>query len=248
MSEPDPTEQLDPHELVHIAIVGRKKSGKSELAWMFFESYPFDRVLVDPNGDLLVAGTAAEDLVSPVPSRFPAFGELERTDGAWDDVEDGTRPKRRTLRFVPDYLEPTAYEDIDRAVGLAFRPSTRTLLFVDECHVAAPAGQTRSKFPHMDRNLRQSRHGGLSLILVTPRATTIDPLVIAQADVIYMFKLPNPADRKRIAEIIGYDQKTLDDAFGDLARFEYLCYDHRTDELTHFPPLPKNLIVGHAPQ
>lgn len=228
------TDELTPTKSVHIAIVGRKKSGKSELAWQLFESWPYDRVLVDPNGDLKV-GETAEDLESPIESSWPPrLRSLE------------TEPPRRTLRFVPDFLAPTATEDIDRACGLAFRPGSRTMLFVDECHQAAPAGTTRTKHPFMDRNLRQSRHGTLSMILATPRPVTVDPLVMAQADRTYIFKLPNPEDRKRVAQCIGYDPAELDEYIRDLGRFEYLCYDVEDDELTKYPPLPKDMIVGHA--
>lgn len=227
------TEGIDPTKSIHVAVIGRKRSGKSELAWALFNSYPFDRVLVDPNGDLKV-GPTVEDIEAPIPSRWPS----------WPTTEPHRAPKRRTLRFVPNYLDPAVYEDIDRVVGLAFG-HRRTMLFVDECHVAAPAGQM-AKHPHMARALRQQRHAELSMILANPRALTVDPLVIAQADLTYIFKLPNPADRKRVAECIGYDPADLSAAIDALGQYEYLCYDVTTDELTHYPPLPKSLIVGHA--
>ena len=230
--------QLDAKKSVHIFIAGRKRSGKSELGWRFFESWPYDRVLIDPNGDLEV-GETSEDLESPIPSRWPP----------WPPTMPGRPPKRRTLRFVPDILDPAHEEEMDRACGLAYG-HPKTLLFVDECQHAAPASEM-AKHPHMKRNLAQSRHGGggtgLSMILISPRPMTIDPLCIAQADLTYIFKLPNPADRKRVADCIGYDPKALDEAIFALGPHEYLGYDVGTDELTHYPPLPKHLIVGHAP-
>ena len=97
----------------------------------------------------------------------------------------------------------------------------------------------------MRRALRQGRHADLTLILATPRPLTVDPLVLSQADWVYIFKLRNPADRKRVAETIGWDPKDIDAAIADLAPFEYLRFDSAKDDLAHFPPLPANLIRHH---
>jgi hypothetical protein len=223
----------DPHKPVQITVVGRKGSGKTEIAYLFFDSYPFDRMAIDPNGDLKMPEDTLE-LELPLPTRWP--GE------AWQRAfGEGRERKQQTLRFVPDFYEPTYVGDMDRAVGIAFQ-HRRTCLFFDECHEGAPSNQTP---PHMRRALRQGRHADLTLILATPRPMTVDPLVLAQADWVYVFDLPNPNDRKRVAETIGWDPRDFSDAVESLPEFGYLRYDSAKKDLAKFPPLPAHVIRHH---
>lgn len=222
--------KLDASKAVQIAVVGKKGSGKTELAFNLFDSYPFDRLVIDPNGDLKMPDDTLD--LDDAPLRWP--GELYRK-------AFGERAKRQTLRYVPRFHEPDYLEQMDRMVGTAFAHG-RTCLFFDEAHEGAPANRTP---PHMRRALRQGRHADLTLILATPRPLTVDPLVIAQSDWVYVFKLPNPADRKRVAESIGWDPKDFDDAHRGLVEYGYLRYDQSRDDLARFPPLPANRIHHH---
>jgi hypothetical protein len=228
--------QPDPHKANQIAVVGKKGTGKTELGWLLFESYPFDRLLIDPNGDIKPGeGPLVEIYEDAIPARWPSNALGTGGDDGWE------RNKRQTVRFIPDFGSPTFADDIDRALGLAYTHG-KTMAFIDECHEAMPAGRTP---PHARRALRQGRHHDLSLILATPRPVTVDPLVIAQADWVYVFKLPNPNDRKRVAECIGWDPKTFDQGVFDLGPHEYLRYDSAREDLAHFPALPEHLIAHH---
>jgi hypothetical protein len=222
--------QLDPHKPAQIAVVGKKGSGKTELAYLIFDSYPFDRLLIDPNGDIIPPEDAV-DIASPVPARWP---------GTWAERAAGRR-ERQTLRYVPDFAAEDYAEEMDRALAMAYGHG-RTCVLFDEFHEGAPAGRTP---PHARRSLRQGRHHDLSLILATPRPLTVDPLMVAQADWVYVFKLPGPADRRRVAESIGWDPRAFDAAVFDLGPFEYLRYDAAADDLAHYPALPAHLIRHH---
>lgn len=229
-TEEDEPGELDPHKPTQIAVVGKKGSGKTELAYLLFESYPFDRVLVDPNHDIK-APEDTIDLEEPVPSRWPGQ--------SFESLEEKHKPK--TFRYIPDFGSPDYLDELDRVVGLAYS-HPRTMLFVDEAHEAFPAGRTP---PHGRRALRQGRHRQLSMILATPRPLTVDPLVLGQADWVYVFKLPNPNDRKRVAESIGWDPKTFDEGVFGLGPYEYLRFDSAHDDLVHLPALPPDLIKHH---
>ncbi len=236
MTPPEGRRGHDPSKPVQVAVVGKKGSGKTELAFMLWDSYPYDRVLVDPNGDIKVDDPDLEELDPslPIPARFPA----ERLD----ELRPADRPrKRRTLRLIPDPSAPDFLEQMDRAVALAYGHRRTGLLF-DEAHEGAPSSRTP---PHMRRALRQGRHHHLTMILATPRPITVDPLVLSQADWVYVFKLPGPNDRRRVADTIGWDPKDFDDAVHALGPFEYLRYDAARDDLAHFPPLPPELIRHH---
>ena len=161
--------QMDPWKSVQIFISGKKGYGKTELAYHLFDGFPFDRMAIDPNGDLKMPEDTLE-LEAPLPSRWP--GELYR------QTFPSQKRKRQTVRFRPDAGTAEYREEMDRAGGLAFA-DRRTALFFDECHEGAPAGQTP---PHMRRALRHGRHADRTLILATPRPMTIHPLCISAAD------------------------------------------------------------------
>lgn len=209
--------QLDPSKSNFVTIVGRKGSGKSELAARLWDGYPFDRLALDPTGDARV-GFGVTELHAPLPARWPA------------DLQN----RRVSLRFVPDPGSPTYGDDLDRACGLAFR-HRRVMLWIDEVGELTRTGKTA---PNFARILQQGRHRDITLLCCGPRPMTIDPLVVAQADYVYVFQLPNPADRRRVADVIGYDPKDFDAAVNALAQYEYLRWDSREQELIHFPPIP----------
>lgn len=224
--------QLDPYKTVQVAVFGRKGSGKTELAFRIFDTYPFDRVAIDPNGDLKMPEDTV-DLELPIPSRWP---------GEQVAKAQGDRAKRQTLYFVPDFHEATYRDDMDRVLGMAYSHG-QCCVFFDEVHEGAPANGTP---PHMRRDLRQGRHRKQTLIFATPRPMTIDPLVISNADRVYIFDLPSPADRKRVADNIGVTPATMDAGIAALGEFEYLRFIAATKELTHHDPLPADQLKHHT--
>jgi hypothetical protein len=221
------------HKAFQMFVCGKKGTGKTELAYLMWEGYPYDRLLIDPNNDIKIPEHIEVIDLDPdnLPSRWPvAFME---------------KRKSRTLRFVPDFGNPGYREQMDHCIGLAYNHG-RVAAFVDEAHELMPAGQT---LPHSRRSLRQGRHRDLTLILATPRSKTIDPLAISNADWVYCFKLNGPEDRKRVAENIDWNPKDFDDAVAALQQYEYLRYDSGFNggegDLAHFPALPKEQIRHH---
>lgn len=233
----------DAHKATHIFVTGKKGTGKTELAHVLHRSYPYDKVLVDPNGDVKTTPTAIELGPAP-PAHWPPQALLD------DALRKTTGATRRYHELVvrPDFGAPTYATDIDRALGMAFSHPGPTEIFIDEAHEAFPTSQM-VKRPHARRALRHGRHGTLTQIYATPRPMTITPLTISQADWVYVFMLPNPADRKRVAENIGWDPKDFDEAVFSLGDHEYLRYESGANggqgELLAFPALPANLIRHH---
>lgn len=242
MSERRERRGLDPKRAAHITVVGKKGSGKTELAHALFRSYPYDKLLIDPNGDMKVDGEAIR-LPDPPPAMWPRAAQLDALLG-----EVAGRRRYHELYYVPDYGDPGYAENIDRALGLAFAKPGRKAVMVDEAHDAFPAAQM-VKRPHARRTLRHLRHATELLIAATPRTMTVDPLLISQADWVYVFNLPGPADRRRVADNIGWTPKEFDEAVFALGEHEYLRYEAAAaggqGELSHFPPLPEHLIRHH---
>jgi hypothetical protein len=230
--------QMDPHKAVQVGVFGMKGSGKSELLYRLFDTYPYDKVAIDPNADLKMPEGTFE-LEPPIPGRWPTQAIEEARARTV-----GEKPKPQVLYFAPDFHEATYIEDMDAVVGMSYSHGRACLLF-DEVHEGAPANRTP---PHMRRTLRQGRHREQTNLLATPRPLTVDPLVISNADWVYVFMLPNPNDRKRVAENIGWDPKDFDAAVMGLGDYEYLRYEARTRDLAHFPALPLEVIKHHRPR
>lgn len=225
-TERPPPAKFDAAASAFVAIFGKKGSGKSVLGRHIFESYPHDRIVIDVTGD--EGGLAAAQTIREIPDRWPVE--------ASSLIAPGHR-KRQTLRYLPDMGSPTHREDLDRAIGIAYQ-HRRTCAWVDEVMQVFPAGRTG---PWGTRALHQGRHRQLSLILCGPRPVDIDPLVLSQADRVYLFQMLHPLDIARAAGHMGVDPKRLEAAVRALPRFGYLCFDAAAppdDNLWEYPPLP----------
>jgi hypothetical protein len=221
---------FDPDKGVFFFISGRKGSGKSVFARRIFDSYPYDKLVIDPTGDvrknLRDEGVQFVDLQEPMPLRFPHVGTSM-------ELDEERRPT--TAVYVPDMGSAEAEDEMDRALGLVLRNPGPTAAWVDEIGVLTRNGRTP---PNLRRGLHHGRHDQLTLIQAGPRPKDIDPLCISQADIVVTFDTPNPMDRKRIAENIGWPPKYFDEAVFALGEHEYLMFNAFDHTLTHMPKLP----------
>lgn len=225
-----------------VTCFGKKRSGKSVMARHLFDSFPGDRVVISPNAD----DGPQEDKAARI---FTIRGTVDSLPATWPEDLRPHPEDRITLRYVPDPGSSTFTEDCDHVIGMAFAHE-RTCVLVHETSDLAPSGRVP---PHMRRALRQNRHAQLSMILCNPRPITIDPLVIAQSDLVYVFEVANPDDRKRIAETCGWNPADMDTAVQALRRHEFLRFDANEDKPDHdnpdedlrlvrFKPLPPDVV------
>jgi hypothetical protein len=242
--------ELEPSAAAIVSCFGKKGSGKSVMAMLIASSWPYDMVVIDVAGDdgpmPRKPGTGSHDIVE-------LSGSVDELPRTWPEYQ--RREKRpMILRYVPDPGSSTEAEDMDAVVGLAYTHSSTDrpcMLVIHEIGRAAPAGRTQ---PHMRRMLNHSRHRGATCLFCGPRPQTVDPLIVAQSDLVYTFELNQPADRKRIAENIGWDPADFDAAVHDLGLHEYLRYDGREPKpeaegdddfrLVHFPALPEDVVAA----
>lgn len=228
--------QIDVNRGILAVCVGKKRSGKSVMGLMLFRSYPRDRIVIDVAGD---DGPTGPDVIT-------LSGDVETLPRRWPE-HLRQEQQRMTLRYVPDAGSPTFIEDMDAMVGLAMTHGDCCII-IHEMGRLARANRTP---PHTLRLLSHNRHSRVTGIFCMPRPQTVDPLVLAQADLIYAFEVPNPADRKRIAETIGWHPADYDAAIEQLGPHEYLRFDANEmkpapDEddprLVHFPALPADVV------
>lgn len=236
--------EIDPAQGVIITCTGRKGSGKSVMGTYWFQRYPGDRLVIDVAGDDGPAGPDVHTLT----------GATEQLPTSWPEhlreYDDAGNSLPLILRYTPDAGSPTAAADIDHMVGLAFEHGFCAIM-VHEIGIVAPVHQTQ---PHMRRVLMHNRHHQVTAIFCGPRPRGIDALVIAQSDLIYVFDTPNVEDRKYLAQTMGQDFRTLDDAHRELRQHEFLLFDAHGEKpdpddpdapdlrLVHYPALPKDVV------
>jgi hypothetical protein len=63
----------------------------------------------------------------------------------------------------------------------------------------------------MRRLLMQSRHYKMSVLFDAPRPVWLDRQVLLQSNLIALFDLPDPDDRKRVAQATGHNPKKFDE-------------------------------------
>lgn len=229
---------IDPSDGRIITCLGKKRSGKSKMALLLFDSWPGDRLVIDVNGD-----------DGPVAGAQNLEGDVESLPTRWPEhLREDKAPM--LLRFTPDPGSPTFLEDMDAALGIAWRRGDVCVL-VHEMGLLAPANRTP---PNCRRVLQSNRHRRLTLIACAPRPVTMDPLVLQQSDLVFMFTMPNPDDRKRVADNIGWDPRELDREIHGLRPHEYLRFDANESapddpstqddmRLIHFDPLPADVVA-----
>src|SRR3954451_11912080 len=65
--------------------------------------------------------------------------------------------------------------------------------------------------PHLSRLLQQNRHYRTSALFDAPRPVWLDRQVLLQSNLIALFELPDPDDRKRVAKTTGHDPRKFDE-------------------------------------
>ena len=171
---------------------GRKGAGKSVFNRRLYHSWAGDKLAIDVNGNA-EPGPDAERI------------GREDLRGKWPATPAGERRRPRNLWFRADPGSATYVDDLDRAVGMCLFPQERpVMLWAGECGELMPNGRTG---PHMRRVLQQNRHHSITALFDGPRPIHVNPLVLAQSDFGAVYHLPNPNDRKRVAESIGYSPR-----------------------------------------
>lgn len=239
--------QLDPGLAIIVSAFGKKRSGKSIVGLMLFRQYPYDKIVIDVAGDDGPVGPDVIELHGTAEDLPRTWPEHLRKDGP-----DG-HPLPMTLRYVPDPGSPTEQEDMDAVVGLAMAHGKKTGhcgLLVHEVGRLTKANKTP---PHTRRFLMHNRHHHVTGFLMGPRPQDIDTLVLAQSDLVYIFEMPNPRDRERVAGTVGWPPRDFDEAVHGLGPHEYLLFDANEEKpeagqddqrLLHYPALPGDVVAS----
>jgi hypothetical protein len=225
----NPLHNLDPDKPMIVSAFGRKGSGKSYFNRTIWHTWPYDRLCIDVNGN-------AEPGDDARPLRAD---DLE--DGRWPSRTGmpGERERRDSLHYRADPGSARYREQLDQAVGVALMPQDhRCLVWAGEVGELMQHGRPGA---NMSRLLQQNRHYKVSALFDGPRPTYIDPLVMHQSDLVAVYELPNPNDRKRIADAIGYPPARFDEVCHETWRegdHWYVLWDARVRRLFSMAPIP----------
>jgi hypothetical protein len=225
--------QIDAGRSNIVCAVGTKGSGKSEACRAIFEAWPFDRLVIDVTGDARPTDPATIALRPPLKSQLPD-----------PDVEQGQTRVTAWVKLDPQ--RATYVADQDDALALGLYPQHRdVLVWVDEyAQMATPT----KLGPNLRLALQSSRHYHTSMLLAFPRPRFIPVMTLAQADKVFIFRVPNKNDRQLIAENIGFPVPDFEDRYSEtMARGDhsFLLWDSRQTLLVGCPALP--LRQTHGP-
>lgn len=212
-----------------IGAFGAAGSGKSVLMDYLWRRWQRDRLAIDPTHDWLPAGAKV------------THQELE----VWPVAEGyDERRQRQSLVYRPDTGNGAWRDDMDRAVGVTLTHARRTgrptLLVLDE--VGEMAINPQATLPHLRRVLYTGRHYDVNVIGGGPRPVDIPKLFLQQCRYVAMFRLPNPADRERIADMMGFPRELIHELHGQLPAFGFVWLDTREVEAYVYDPIP----IGRA--
>ena len=214
---------LDPTRNFIISAFGRKGAGKTTFNRSLFRDFPYSKLCIDVNGE---ADPGPESKV------------IRHPEPAMPRVTKDRPPANR--HYIADPGSATYRDDLDRAVGMAMYPSDQlSLVWCGEVGELTTGNRTG---PHLRRLLMQSRHYRTSGLFDGPRPMDIDPLVIAQSDFVAIYDLPNPNDRRRVAETIGYPPARFSEECDLTFRrgpYWHLLWVTSAKQLYRCPPLPE---------
>lgn len=224
---PDFPLTLDHTKPLIISAWGKKGSGKSVFNREIYKSFPGDKLCIDVNGNA-DPGEDAERLTGDLPKKWPAgtpqLGERRRPRNLWYRANPGS---------------DSYHQDLDRALSLALFPQDhQVLVWAGECGDLMPNGKAG---PHMRTLLQQNRHYRTTCLFDGPRPVFVNPLTLSQSNLVAIYRLPNPNDRKRIADSVGYPPKEFDRECHETWRRAphwFLLWDSDRDQLWRCPPLP----------
>lgn len=238
---------FDPDEGAMISAFGPKKFGKSHLCEAYFRAYPYDRLVIDPSGDVDVSHQFTVD--APAwPFRVWTEAGKRRCvfEGRWPEPADNAYP---SIRYVVDQTDADWLLKVDTLVGYfsnlrhelgsdegPYRPKC---IWLDEVGEIALEGSRCP--PRVNAMLHHLRHMKVTSLNAGPRPVGVNTLVLSNADLVAMFSVPHELDRDRLAGSLGVPRSELSPLLDNLDRHEYVAFllDGRSVEIN--PPMPADL-------
>jgi hypothetical protein len=232
----EPSLVLDPDEGAYVSIFGRKGSGKSELAKSYFRAYPYDRIVIDSNGDI----DPGSEFTFPVVAGF-TWPTLE----AWAQMRehDPSLSPYPSLRYEIDFTDDAKVPGtqiphwlwlVDQVVKQACALDRPVCIWLDEVGELAPAGRCSG---NILQALHKGRHIHLTLLMAGPRPVGVEVLVLSQADLACFFEMPHELDRQRASAHLAIPIDELAGILDNLEEHGYMVFFAASRTIVIMPPL-----------
>lgn len=200
-----------------VFLVGMTRSGKSTLARAMFLSAAGPRLVIDP-ADSSLTGSVVDE------------------GGTYSDPR--RPPNLATIRFVP--RDPADRDAYDAVYRWAFANFPR-YVWLDEPEHAAPA----NGWPRWANTfIVQGAKRMLGHLACSTRPREVMRSLIANAQHVMIFTLPNPDDRRHLAALVGVSSTLLDAELAALPEHGFLWWNVLSRTLTVCPPLPKDRALA----
>lgn len=210
-----------------LLLVGHTGCGKSTVARMIAQGYDGPLLIIDP------ADSTITDLPGARQVRGPAARGLRDQD-VHDQVVAALEAaaEARVIRWVPG--EADRLSEYDAVYRWAFGRRYPGLVWLDEAGIAAPAnGCPRAVTTY----LVQGRKRRLAHLACHTRPREISRNLIAQAQHVLVWNLPNPDDVKAVADQAGIPAAELAERLRQLPEHGYVYFDQRTHQLVDIEPV-----------
>ncbi len=249
----EPSLVLDPDAGAYVSIFGRKGSGKSELAKSYFRAYPYDRLVIDSNGDVDPDSTFTVK-VGPGDFEWPsleAWAEMRRDEAERRPGVDVGLPAYPSLCYEIDFTDDARVPGtqiphwlwlVDQVVKKAYSlakgtdgaPGRPVCLWLDEVGELAPAGRCPG---NILQALHKGRHVHLTLLMAGPRPVGVEVLVLSQADLACFFEMPHELDRQRASAHLAIPIDELAGILDNLEEYGYMVFFAASRTIVIMPPL-----------
>ena len=199
-----------------IFLTGTTSSGKSTLARKLFLAAAAPRLVIDP----------ANSSLTEIPGAVTFSDPRSATNSAGVNWREAA-----TARFVPsDPYDLSAYSDL---YDWAFAHLPRYVWCDEAGYVLPSKGGNRGGL----RALAQGRKFGLGHLACHTRPRWVSTDLIANSAHVCIFATPSSVDRAYLADNIGVDRPTFEDAHDQLEPYGFLWWRQRERELVICAPI-----------
>ncbi len=187
-----------------VLVIGATQSGKSVLARRMFEAMAPPRAVVDPKDDPDATGGLYRDRRIAV-----TFSDPNRI------------PDADSIRFAPrDPHDADAYDALYR--GLFARRGI--FVWTDEAGIVAPKSGGPAGFRRL---VTQGARWGIGHIALNQRPVDLDRVLLANSEHVIAFRVGDPDDVRRLANIGPTPPKALDEKIRRLPPYGFVWYGAR---------------------